>query len=64
LEEFLAKKQLEVLEHTYADRVISIVEQDRIEVEESDRNSNAVNATKGMRKIPNRGISITEDSPT
>jgi hypothetical protein len=52
------------LEHTYADRVISIVEQDRIEVEESDRNSNAVNATKGMRKIPNRGISITEDSPT
>ncbi len=64
LEKFLAENQLELLEHTYADRVMARVEQDRIHVEESDWNRSSVNATKGKRKIPSRGISMTEDSPT
>jgi hypothetical protein len=38
-------------------------EQDKIHVQESDRNSNSVDAAKGRRKIPSRGISMTEDSP-
>jgi hypothetical protein len=64
LEKFLAEKRFELLVNSFADRVIARAKQDEVHTEESGKKKKPVNAAKGKRKSPTKGISMTEDSPT